>query len=175
MKGSQAMKLMSRSRGGYFKAYSATVTGDVRIGEQSSLWFGAVIRGDVAPIHIGRRVNVQDNAVIHCDNGYPNVIEDDVVIGHGAIVHGERVGRGSLVGMGATLLGRSQIGEDCLIAAGAVVPPGLIVPDGMTVMGVPGKIIRPVREADLEYMKMLAAHYAKLAERYVAGEFDRED
>ncbi len=169
------MQLFRKTRGGYFRAWNATITGEVSIGEAASFWFGAVVRGDVAPITIGRRVNVQDNAVIHCDNGYPNIIEDDVIIGHGAIVHGERVGRGTLIGMSATVLGRTRIGSECLIAAGAVVPPGLEVPDRMVVMGVPGKIARPVREADLEYMRMLAEHYAKLAQKYVDGAFDRDE
>lgn len=169
------MALFTRTSGNYYRAYNATVTGDVTIGEETSLWFGAVIRGDVAPVRIGRRANVQDNCVIHCDNGYPNVIEDDVVIGHGAIVHGEFVGKGTLIGMGATILGRTKIGRECLIAAGAVVPPGLEVPDGMLVMGVPGKIARPVREEDLQYMRSLTAHYVKLAQRYVAGEFEHRD
>jgi carbonic anhydrase/acetyltransferase-like protein (isoleucine patch superfamily) len=169
------MPLFRKTRSNHYRAWNSTVTGDVTIGELSSIWFGAVVRGDVAAVTIGRRVNVQDNAVIHCDNGFPNAIEDDVVIGHGAIVHGERVGRGTLIGMGSTVLGHTKIGAACLIAAGAVVPPGLEVPDRMVVMGVPGKIVRPVREDDLKYMRMLAEHYARLAQRYVDGEFDRED
>lgn len=169
------MQLFRQSKSGYFQACNAIITGDVTIGSLSSFWFGATVRGDVAPITIGQRVNVQDQAVIHCDNGYPNVIEDDVVIGHGAIVHGQYVGRGSLIGMGATLLGHTKIGQHCLVAAGAVVPPGLEVPDGMMVMGVPGKIVRPVRPQELEYMQMLAKHYVELAQKYVQGEFDRPD
>src|SRR6476660_7719706 len=93
---------------GYFKSRTSVVTGDVTIGTDSSLWFNAVLRGDVAPITIGRRVNVQDNAVVHCDSGVPNVIEDDVTIGHSAVVHGAHVGKGSLIGMSATVLGRSK-------------------------------------------------------------------
>src|SRR5215510_8393005 len=112
-----------------FVAYNATVTGDVRLGAESSLWFGAIVRGDVAPVTMGERVNVQDGAVVHCDTGFANVIEDDVTIGHRAVIHGERVGRGTLVGMGAVLLGHTDVGEECLIAGGAVVPPGLKVPD----------------------------------------------
>src|ERR1700722_3890721 len=122
---------------GFLRPENCTIVGDVKIGTDSSIWFGAVIRGDVAPVVIGKRVNVQDNAVVHCDTGVANIIEDDVVIGHGAIVHGKQVGQGSLIGMGATLLSRTVIGKNCLIAAGAVVPPDLVVPDGMAVMGVP--------------------------------------
>ena len=163
------MPLITRTRHKYFLAHNATLTGDVTIGEDASFWFNAAVRGDVAPITIGKRVNVQDGACIHCDTGVPNVIADDVTIGHGAIVHGMFVGQGSLIGMGAKLLGRTQIGRECLVAAGAVVPPGLEVPDGMVVMGVPGKIVRPVKEAELKYMRWLTTHYIEVAERYVAG------
>jgi len=158
---------------GYLHAPLCTIVGDVKIGEQSSIWFGAVLRGDVAPVRIGRRVNVQDNAVIHCDSGVANEIADDVTIGHSAIVHGMRVGRGSLVGMGATLLSRTVVGEQCLIAAGSVVPPDLHVPDRMVVMGVPGKIVRAVKPEELEYMQWLTGHYQQLAEDYFNGKFDR--
>jgi four helix bundle protein len=166
------MPLFTRSPGNYFLAHNATLTGDITIGELSSFWVNAVVRGDVAPVTIGKRVNVQDCAGVHCDTDVPNVIEDDVVIGHNATVHGIRVGRGSLIGMGATVLSRSKIGQECLIAAGAVVPPGLEVPDRMAVMGVPGKIIRPVKPEELDYMKWLAAHYVELAEKYVRGAFE---
>jgi carbonic anhydrase/acetyltransferase-like protein (isoleucine patch superfamily) len=162
--------LFTRAPGNYFVAHNATVVGEVTIGELASFWFNAVVRGDVAPVTIGRRVNVQDGVVVHCDTDVPNVIEDDVTIGHGAIVHGTFVGKGSLIGMGSTLLSRTQIGRECLVAAGAVVPPGLNVPDRMLVMGVPGKIVRPVTDRDLEYMRWLTDHYVELAERYVKGE-----
>jgi carbonic anhydrase/acetyltransferase-like protein (isoleucine patch superfamily) len=160
-----------RAEPGFFRPENCTIVGDVVIGEGSSVWFGTVIRGDVAPVTIGRRVNVQDNAVVHCDSGVANIIEDDVTIGHGAIVHGKHVGFGSLIGMGATLLSRSVIGRECLIAAGAVVPPDLVVPDRMVVMGVPGKIVRPVKPEEFEYMRWLTKHYHELALEYVAGKF----
>jgi carbonic anhydrase/acetyltransferase-like protein (isoleucine patch superfamily) len=162
--------LFTQSPGGYFVAHNATIVGDVEIGALASFWFNAVVRGDVAPVSIGRRVNVQDGVVIHCDTDLPNVIEDDVTIGHGAIVHGTFVGKGSLVGMGSTLLSRTRIGRECLVAAGAVVPPGLNVPDRMLVMGVPGKIVRPVTDRDLEYMRWLTGHYVELAQKYVQGD-----
>ena len=160
------MPLFKRTPAGFFVAHNATVVGDVTAGEASSFWFNAVVRGDVAPVVIGKRVNVQDGVVIHCDTGVPNVIEDDVTIGHGAIVHGTFVGRGTLVGMGSVLLSRTRIGRECLIAAGAVVPPDTEVPDRMLVVGVPGKAIRPVNEKDLGYMRWLTDHYVELAERY---------
>src|SRR3954470_8233942 len=119
------MELFRRTSTGIFIAHNATLTGDLTIGANASFWFNAVIRGDVAPITIGQRVNVQDQAVIHCDTGVPNIIEDDVVIGHSAVVHGKFVGRGSLIGMAATLLSRTVVGKECLIAAGAVVVPDM--------------------------------------------------
>jgi carbonic anhydrase/acetyltransferase-like protein (isoleucine patch superfamily) len=163
------MRCFSEMPEGYFAAHNCTITGDVNIAPQASFWFNAVVRGDVAPIAIGSRVNVQDGAVVHCDSGIPNTLEDDVTIGHRAIVHGAFVGRGSLVGMGAVLLGRTKIGSQCLIAAGAVVPPGLQVPDRMVVMGVPGKIVRPIRPDELDYMRWLTGHYVELARKYVNG------
>ncbi len=162
--------LFTRHPGGFYLARTAIVTGDVTIGERSSLWFGAVVRGDVAPITLGARVNVQDNAVVHCDSGFANQIEDDVVIGHGAIVHGQFVGRESLIGMHATVLGRTRIGRECLIAAGALVPPGMQAPDGSLIAGIPGKIVRQVTDKDLEYMRFLAGHYVDLAEKHLRGE-----
>ena len=163
------MPLFTQTPGGYFVANNATIVGDVTIGELSSFWFNAVVRGDVAPVTIGRRVNVQDGCVVHCDTDVPNFIEDDVTIGHGAIVHGTFVGQGSLIGMGATLLGRTRIGRECLVAAGSVVPPGLEVPDRMLVLGVPGKVVRTVEEQDLQYMRWLTQHYVQLAREYVTG------
>ena len=164
------MTLLRRTSGNWFKAHNATIIGDVTIGELCSFWFGAVVRGDVAPIVIGKRVNVQDCAVIHCDTDVPNVIGDDVTIGHGAIVHGTAVGSGSVIGMGATVLSLSKVGKECFIAAGAVVPPGMVVPDGMMVMGVPGKVVRGVNQKDLEYMRWLAAHYVEVVGKYERGE-----
>jgi carbonic anhydrase/acetyltransferase-like protein (isoleucine patch superfamily) len=164
------MPLFKKTPAGCFVAHNATIVGDVTAGELSSFWFNAVLRGDVAPVVIGRRVNVQDAVVIHCDTGVPNVIEDDVTIGHGAIVHGKFVGRGTLIGMGSVLLSRTKVGRGCLIAAGAVVPPDTEVPDGMLVVGVPGKAVRPVNAQDRGYMEWLTDHYVELAKRYTQEE-----
>jgi carbonic anhydrase/acetyltransferase-like protein (isoleucine patch superfamily) len=161
--------LFRRTSAGVYIASTAVLTGEIEYGADCSFWFSAVVRGDVAKITFGARCNVQDCAVVHCDTGVPNVIGDDVVIGHNATVHGAEVGSGSLVGMGATLLGRSRIGRECLIAAGTVVAPGLVVPDRKVVMGVPGKIVRDVTEKDLEYMRWLPRHYVEKAREYVEG------
>jgi carbonic anhydrase/acetyltransferase-like protein (isoleucine patch superfamily) len=166
------MPLFKEHPDGSYRAHNSTVVGEVTIGRQSSFWFNSVVRGDVAPITIGARVNLQDNAVIHCDTGVANIIEDDVVIGHGAIVHGKFVGRGSLVGMAATLLSRTHIGAECLIAAGAVVVPDTVVPDRHLVAGVPARIIRPLKDEDFAYMRWLTTHYVELAQKYLTGFFD---
>ena len=166
------MPLFREHPDGSYRSHNCTVVGDATFGRQSSVWFNTVIRGDVAPVTIGQRVNVQDQAVIHCDTDVPNIIEDDVVIGHSAIVHGKFVGRGSLIGMAATLLSRSVIGKECLIAAGAVVVPDTIVPDRHLVAGIPGKVIRPLNDEDLKYIRWLTNHYVELAQKYLTGAFD---
>jgi len=156
-----------------FIAPTAVLIGDVTVGDEASIWWGAVLRSDqnANPIIIGARTSVQDNCVIHSDTDVPNVIEDDVTIGHGAIVHGQFVGKGSLIGMGSTVLSRTKIGRGCLIGAGAVVPPDMDVPDNMVVVGVPGKVIRPVNAEDRKYMEWLTGYYVELAQKHVDGAF----
>lgn len=153
-------------------ADTARVLGEVSLGENANIWYGASLRGDVAAISIGEGSNVQDNAVIHCDSGVPNVIGANVTIGHSAIVHGESVGDWTLIGMGAKVLGRTRIGEGCLIAAGAVVPPGMVVPDGMVAVGVPAKVVRETSAEEKEYLAWLAPHYVLLAKYHVENPMD---
>ncbi len=153
---------------GVFLADTARVMGEVFLAPDVSVWYGAAIRGDVAPIRIGEGSNVQDCAVVHCDSGKPNIIGKRVVIGHGAVVHGAEVGDGSLIGMGAVVLGGAKIGKGCLIAAGAVVSPNAVIPDGMVVMGVPGKVARETSDREKEYMAWLPGHYMALVREYVA-------
>ena len=157
---------------GVYIADTARVLGEVEISRDVSIWYGAVIRGDVAKVTLGQGTNVQDNAVIHCDSGVPNAIGIGVTIGHGAIVHGQSVGDGTLIGMGATVLGGTRIGAKCLIAAGAVVPPNMEVHDKMVVAGVPGRVIREVNDKDLAYIDWLAPHYVKLAHRHANSPTD---
>lgn len=164
--------LFHKHPGGWYVAHNATITADVAIGTDASFWFGSVVRGDVAPVRIGAMTNVQDGAVIHCDAGIPNEVGEGVTIGHAAVVHGRRVGDGALIGMGATLLGRTVIGEEALVAAGAVVPPGMEVASRTLVAGVPAKFVRELTEPDLAYLRRLPPHYVKLAQRYAAGEQD---
>lgn len=157
---------MIHKKGSVFLADTARVVGDVRLGTSVSVWYGAVIRGDVAPIVIGERSNVQDNAVIHCDHLRANVIGRDVIIGHSAIVHGERIGDNTLIGIGAKVLGRTRIGSGCIVGAGAVVTPGTHIPDGVVVMGVPAKVVRTLNDSDRAYLAKLPAHYERLARRH---------
>jgi carbonic anhydrase/acetyltransferase-like protein (isoleucine patch superfamily) len=151
-----------------FLAPGCVVAGDVEIGPDSSVWFGVVMRGDVAPIRIGARTNVQDGAVLHVDTGTPCVIGDDVTIGHRAIVHGSTVGNRVLVGMGSIVLSRSTIGEGAVIAAGAVVAEDTDVQPGALMMGVPAKekqFLEPERQ---DRMARNAAHYVENARRYAS-------
>lgn len=157
-----------------YLAETARVSGEVTLGDGVSVWPSAVVRGDVAPITIGERSNVQDNATVHCDSGHPNVIGEGVTIAHNAVVHGRSVGDGSLIGMHATVLGRTVIGKRCLIAAGALVPPGMEVPDDHVVMGVPGKVVRETNNEEKQYLAWLADHYVALAKRYVETPDDPE-
>jgi len=160
-----------RRVGSVFLAETAVVVGDVVLGPDCSVWHHCVVRGDVAPIRVGARVNIQDGAVLHCNHGVPLEIADEVSMGHHAVVHCRRVGRGTLVGTRATVLDDCEIGQECLIAAGAVVPPGTVVPDGMVVMGVPGRVIRPVSDRERAYLRRVVEVYLDLARRHAEGGF----
>jgi carbonic anhydrase/acetyltransferase-like protein (isoleucine patch superfamily) len=164
---------MIRRVGDIWLADSATVVGDVTLGVGVNVWYTAVVRGDVAPVALGERVNLQDGVIVHCDAGFPQAVEAGVVVGHAAVLHGVRVGANTLVGIGARLLSGTDIGEDCLIAAGAVVPPGLRVPPGSVVMGVPGKVVRAVTPAEVAHTRTLCDRYQEMARRHAAGEFVR--
>lgn len=165
------MALFRVTPAGVYLANSCTVTGDVRMASGVNIWFGAVLRGDVAPISLGENANIQDGAIVHCDFDIPLVIEEGVVVGHAAVVHGSRVGARVLVGIGARLLTESVIGEDSIIAAGSVVPPGMIVPPRSLVMGIPGKVVRSVKPEEIERTRVTNARYRMLARQYAAGDF----
>jgi len=148
---------------GWYHASTATIVGDVRIGAESGIWYGAVLRGDDAPIILGERVNVQDLSVLHADPGKPLIIGNDVTIGHGAIVHCRSVGDGALIGMGSVLLEDVEVGAGSLIAAGAVVPPGSRIEPGSLVVGVPGKTVRTVTVEERQSFLASATKYARNA------------
>jgi carbonic anhydrase/acetyltransferase-like protein (isoleucine patch superfamily) len=153
--------------GGAFVASNAIVTGDVTLGEDCGIWFGCVLRGDDAPLTIGRRTNVQDLTMIHADTGVPNVIGEECTIGHRVVLHGARVGDRCLIGMGAILLGGSVIGDESLVAAGAVVKEGFVVPPRSLVVGLPGKVIRTLTDADIAAFRASAQGYVDKIRLYL--------
>jgi len=155
----------------FYVASTAIVSGNVALGPGVNVWFGTVVRGDLAQISLGARSNLQDGCIIHTDTDAPLTIEDGVVVGHGAIVHGARVGRESLIGMGACLLSGCEIGEECLIAAGTLVTEGRRIPPRSVVMGMPGKVVRAITEDELERTRTICAHYLEMAQRYVRGAY----
>ena len=152
---------------GAWVAPGAVVAGDVEIGADTSVWFGGVVRGDVAPIRIGARSNLQDHCVVHVTKDrFPAWIGDEVTIGHRATVHGCRVGDGALVGIAAVVLDGAEVGEEALVAAGALVPPGAKVPAGHLVMGVPGRVVRPLDDEERRLQRERAREYVRTARGY---------
>jgi carbonic anhydrase/acetyltransferase-like protein (isoleucine patch superfamily) len=151
-------------------APSAQVIGDVELGDDASVWFGAVLRGDCYPIRVGARTNIQDNAVVHVTGGKAATsIGDDVTIGHAAIVHGCAIGSRCLVGMGSVVLDGAVIGDECLVGAGALVTPRTRVPPRSLVLGRPGRVVRTLGEADLAQIREAAELYVQYAASVVAG------
>ncbi len=155
-----------------FIADGAKIIGDVTIGEGSSVWFNAVIRGDEYPITIGKHSNVQDNAVLHVGEGFSCTVGDEVSIGHGAIVHGCEVGDGSLIGMGAMVLNGAKIGKNCIIGAGALVSENKVIPDNSVVIGVPGKVVREMTQEDLDSRRRNIYVYVNAAKEYLEGKYE---
>jgi len=149
--------------GQYYVAQGAIVRGNVEIGNDSSIWYNAVVRADDTHIVIGSNVNVQDNCVLHADPGGELVIGDNVTIGHGAIVHGCSVGNNTLIGMGAIILNGAVVGNNCIIGAGALIPERKVIPDNSLVIGNPGRIARKVMKEDEEKILANANHYSSLA------------
>lgn len=150
----------------YWIAPNATVIGDVRLGVDASVWFGAVVRGDNDPVTIGARSNVQDGAVLHSDPGVPLDIGADVTIGHLAMVHSCTVGDGCLIGIGAIVLSRAVLGRHCLVGAGAVVTEGKAFPDRSLIVGSPGRVVRELTDAQCAALDASAAHYVENWRRY---------
>ena len=148
-------------------ADGAVIIGDVEIGPESSVWFGAVVRGDVNHIRIGARTNLQDYSVLHVTSGtHPTIVGDDVTLGHRATLHGCTVKDRCLVGIGATVMDGAVVGEDAMVAAGSLVPPGMVVPPGMLALGSPAKVRRQLTDEEIEYFRKSAANYAGYADQY---------
>ncbi len=152
-----------------FLATGCVVVGDVVLGAGSSIWFGAVIRGDVNTVRIGARTNIQDQAVVHVTGGtHPTVIGDDVTVGHQAVLHGCTVRDRCLIGIGAIVLDGAVVGEEAMVGAGALVPPGMVVPPRALVMGAPARVRRMLGDAEVDGLRASAAHYVEYAARYRA-------
>lgn len=149
-----------------FVAENAQIIGNVELGEHSSVWFGAVLRGDVNKIRIGKNSNIQDNSVLHGTETNSTSVNEGVSVGHGAIVHGCRIKSNCIIGMGSVILSGAVVGENCIIAAGAVVKENENIPPGSLVAGVPAKIMRKLTEKDIEKIKNNALEYLRLKREY---------
>jgi carbonic anhydrase/acetyltransferase-like protein (isoleucine patch superfamily) len=151
-------------------APGAVVIGEVEIGPDASVWFNAVVRGDVERIRIGARTNVQDNATIHVTAGrWPTVLGDGVTIGHGVVIHGCTIGDHALIGIGAVVLDGAEIGAECLVGAGALVVPGSKIPPRSCVLGSPAKVARALRAEEIAHLHDSAANYVRYAREYRAA------
>ena len=151
-----------------YVAAEATVIGKVTLGEHVSVWPGAVLRGDNEPIAIGNGSNVQDNAVLHADPGFPLKVGDNVTIGHQAMLHGCAIGDGTLIGIQAVVMNGAVIGKDCLVGAGALVPEGKVYPDRKLIVGAPAKVVRELSDEDIAKMHRAAPGYVRRQETYKA-------
>ncbi|WP_223590152.1 gamma carbonic anhydrase family protein [Neobacillus bataviensis] len=149
-----------------FVAPGAYLVGDVQIGKDSTVWFNAVLRADEGPIIIGERCSIQDNTTIHLYEGFPVIIEDDVTVGHNVILHGCKVGRNSIIGMGSTLLDNVEVGEECIIGANTLLAGGIKIPPRSLVVGSPGKVVRELNEKDLQLLKMSSESYVQKGKEY---------
>ena len=155
-----------RNEGAAFVAPNATVQGDVILKPGSTVWYGAVLRGDDGTLTLGENSNVQDNAVLHCDVGGAVTLGRSVTVGHSAVVHGCTVGDNVLIGMGATVLNGAKIGDNCIIGAGALVTGKMDAPAGSMILGSPAKVVRPLTEAEIESNRESAREYCHQADRY---------
>jgi len=154
---------------GVFLAETAVLVGDVEIGPRTSVWYGAVIRGDVFHIRVGQECSIQDNAVLHVTAGqHPTIVGDRVTIGHSVILHGCTIEDECIIGMGATVMDRAVIGKHCIVGAGALVTPGTIIEPGQLVIGSPARPKRKLNDAELQWVAGSAAHYVQLAAEYLA-------
>jgi carbonic anhydrase/acetyltransferase-like protein (isoleucine patch superfamily) len=156
-----------------FLAAGSVVVGDVSIGRDASVWFNTVVRGDTAPVEIGAGTNLQDLTLVHVDEGEPAIVGERVTVGHRAIIHGCRIEDDVLVGMGAIVLSGARVGRGSLIGAGALVRERQVIPPGSLVLGAPARVMGPVTEAHREAIARGAVHYAALARSYVARGYGR--
>lgn len=158
---------------GAYLADGVIVTGDVVLGAGANLWFGTIVRGDLARITLGDTANIQDGCILHTDVGVPLTIEVGVVAGHAVVLHGTSVGADTLLGIGCRLLSGSQIGAECIIAAGSLVVEGAKIPPRSVVMGIPGKVVRTATIDEIAKTRAINARYLEMARRYAEGRVER--
>ena len=158
---------------GAYLADGAIVTGDVVLGSGANLWYGTIVRGDLARITLGESVNIQDGCILHTDFGEPLTIEAGVVVGHAGILHGTSIGADTLIGIGARLLSGSEVGPECIVAAGSVVLEGARIPARSVVMGIPGRVVRSATIDEIAKTRAINARYLELARAYAEGRVDR--
>tara|TARA_Y100000385_G_scaffold69375_2_gene69505 strand:- start:351 stop:872 length:522 start_codon:yes stop_codon:yes gene_type:complete len=149
-----------------YVAPSAQIIGNVKMAYHSSVWFGAVIRGDNDLIEIGARTNIQDNSVLHTDPGIPLIIGDGVIVGHQVMLHGCKIGENTLIGIGATILNGAEIGKNCIIGAHSLITEGKVIPDGSMVVGSPGRIIKSLTEQHFQMLRINSEVYVANAKRF---------
>jgi len=149
-----------------FIAKNVTITGDVTIDEDSSIWFNTVIRGDVAPTRIGKRVNIQDLSMVHQSPETPVIVEDDVTIGHQVTLHAATIRKNALIGMGSIVLDGAEVGENAFIGAGSLVPPGKKIPPNSLALGRPAKVVRELTEQDYAEMERVRKSYVEKGQYY---------
>jgi carbonic anhydrase/acetyltransferase-like protein (isoleucine patch superfamily) len=154
-------------KGSNFVAVNAVIVGDVVLGRNANVWWNVVIRGDNDRITIGDDVNIQDGSVLHTDEGVPLMLENNVSVGHMAMLHGCTVKAGSLIGIKAVVLNRAVIGRDCLIGANSLVPEGKVIPDRSLVVGSPGRVARLLTDDEVKMVRWISRHYVENAERYL--------
>jgi carbonic anhydrase/acetyltransferase-like protein (isoleucine patch superfamily) len=150
-------------------ADSAEVIGHVELGDNASIWFGAILRGDTELLRVGTGSNVQEGSVLHADRGFPTTLGENVTVGHQAMLHGCTVGDGSLIGIKAVVLNGARIGKHCLVGAGALVTEGKEFPDGSMIIGSPAKVVRQLTAEQIEGLRQSAAHYVENARRFRNG------
>ena len=150
-------------------ADSAQVMGQVELGADSSVWFGAVVRGDTDNIRIGKGTNIQDASVLHADHGKPLTIGAGVTVGHQVMLHGCTIGDGSLIGIGAIVLNHAKIGKNCLVGAGALVTEGKEFPDGSMILGSPAKAVKQLSPEQIAGLQRIATHYVENAAQFRKG------
>ncbi|MCE1244069.1 gamma carbonic anhydrase family protein [Oryzomicrobium sp.] len=150
-------------------APNATVIGDVRLAAGASVWWNAVLRGDNDPISIGANTNIQDGSVLHTDEGVPLTLGENVTVGHMVMLHGCTVGDNSLIGIGTVILNRAVIGRNSIVGANTLIPEGKTYPDGVLILGSPGKVVRQLEPEEIARLAQSAAHYVDNAKRYATG------